>query len=109
MEDDDGDSDFEDCSEEEHDVDAERTTEPIGDENDEALIRRIYSKRREAIPQLSQLMKSGKPVADTLPFILVSNLASFVFYSRYYNGDLLSVDPLKLSAVLVSQLLSIES
>ena len=47
------------------------------------------------------MLKKSKPAA-ILPFLIASNLASFVFYSRYYNGELLEIDPLKLSALLIS-------
>ena len=40
---------------------------------------------------------------------MASNLASFLFYSRYYNGNLLDTDCLKITAALTEQLLSIES
>ena len=40
---------------------------------------------------------------------MASNLASFLFYSRYYNGNLLEVDPLRITAALTTQLLSKES
>ena len=40
---------------------------------------------------------------------MASNLASFLFYSRYYNGNLLDIDPLKITAALTEQLLSPDS
>lgn len=67
----------------------------------------IYLKRRRAIPAFSALLK--KPPATTLPFLIASNLASFVFYSRYHNGAILEVDPLRLAAILVAQLLDTEN
>ncbi len=60
----------------------------------------IYLKRRRMIPQFNQILK--KAPAAILPFLIASNLASFVFYSRYYNGALLEVDPLKLAAILIA-------
>ena len=57
---------------------------------------------------MKQLLKTRAP-ADTLPFLMASNLASFLFYSRYYNGNLLEVDPLRITATLTTQLLSKES
>jgi hypothetical protein len=60
----------------------------------------IYLKRRKTIPQFDQIFK--KAPATILPFLITSNLASFVFYSRYYNGALLEVDPLKLTAILIA-------
>jgi hypothetical protein len=63
----------------------------------------LYLHRRAAIPTFDKLLKS-KP-SESLPYLLVSNLASFVFYSRYHNGALLEIDPLTLSAVLLAQLL----
>ena len=40
---------------------------------------------------------------------MASNLATFLFYSRYYNGNLLDVDPLRITSALTEQLLSKES
>ena len=37
--------------------------------------------------------------------MIAANLASFIFYSRYHNGNLLEVDPLKLASTLIAQLL----
>ena len=59
------------------------------------------------MPPLSTLLK--RQPAETLPYLMASNLASFLFYSRYYNGNLLDVDPLKITAALTEQLLSKES
>ena len=60
----------------------------------------IYLKRRKTIPQFDQIFK--KAPAAILPFLITSNLASFVFFSRYYNGALLEVDPLRLTAILIA-------
>ena len=53
-------------------------------------------------------MKKGGPAA-TLPFLMASNLSTFLFYSRYYNGNLLDTDPLRIVAALTEQLLSTDS
>jgi len=71
------------------------------------LLSRVYNRRLKAIPDMSTILK--KAPAPTLPFLVASNLASFLFYSRYYNGNLLDVDPLRISAALIEQLLSIDS
>jgi hypothetical protein len=60
----------------------------------------IYLKRRKTIPRFDQIFK--KAPAAILPFLITSNLASFVFFSRYYNGALLEVDPLRLTAILIA-------
>ena len=80
----------------------------IADEISSSAIQAIYLKRRKAIPSIESLIKKSIP-SKSLPYLIASNLATFIFYSRYYNGQLLDIDPLKLSAVLITQLLSIES
>lgn len=76
--------------------------------HDHQMLEKVFKRRILAIPSLSQLLKTKKP-AETLPFLIVSNLASFLFYSRYYNGNLLDVDPLRITASLTTQLLGKES
>jgi hypothetical protein len=44
-----------------------------------------------------------------LPYLIASNLCSFVFYSRYYNGTLLDTEPDLLARRLLKQLLDKES
>jgi hypothetical protein len=60
----------------------------------------IYLSRRRAIPAFNQLLK-GK-ASPCLPYLITSNLASFLFYCRYHNGSILDVDPIRLSAVLIA-------
>ena len=72
------------------------------------LISKIYNRRLKAVPELSSLLKTKAP-APTIPYLMASNLASFLFYSRYYNGNLLDIDPLKITAALTEQLLSPDS
>jgi hypothetical protein len=36
-------------------------------------------------------------------------MASFVFFSRYHNGAILDVDPLRLTAILIAQLLDTDN
>ena len=95
-EDEDGDE-FEDV---EGDDEGEEVVSIDGDETeDNLLLSKVYGRRLRAVPDMSALLKTRAPAA-TLPFIMVSNLASFLFYSRYYNGNLLDVDPLKLASSL---------
>ena len=68
----------------------------------------LFHKRIHAIPELSQILKN-KATAPTLPFLIASNAISFLFFSRYHNGLVLETEPLRLSAVLTTQLLSKES
>ena len=95
------DSDYEDVSDSEEN-DFEAATD---DYDDHLLLSKVYSRRLRAIPELGSLLKTKAP-ASTLPFLIASNLASFLFYSRYYNGNLLDVEPLKVTAALTEQLLS---
>ena len=96
------DGDFEDIEEEEE--------EELDKSNDlsEAALEQLYHRRLKAVPELGSLLKSKAP-AETLPFLMASNVISFLFYSRYYNGSLLDADPLRLTANLTAQLLSKES
>ena len=99
----DNDSDYEDVS------DGEEEVEIKGEEQDDyMLLSSIYNERLSAIPDLSSLLKTKQPAAS-LPFLMVSNLASFLFYSRYYNGNMLDVDTLKITSNLTEQLLSVSS
>ena len=77
-------------------------------DDDHQLLSRLYNRRLKAIPAMSSLLKSTQP-APTLPYIIASNLASFLFYSRYFNGNLLDAEPLKITASLIDQLLSTDS
>ena len=72
------------------------------------MLSKVYNRRLRAIPDLSQLLKN-KATAATLPFLMASNLATFLFYCRYYNGNLLDVDPLRVTSALIEQLLSKDS
>lgn len=96
------DGDFEDIEEEEE--------EELDQSDDlsEAALERLYHRRLKAVPELGSILKSKAP-AETLPFLMASNVISFLFYSRYYNGGLLDADPLRLTANLTAQLLSKES
>lgn len=100
---DEGGDDYEDI---ENDEEEEKNPE-FNDESDHQLLSRVYNRRLKDVPDLSTLLK--KCPAPTLPFIIASNLTSFLFYSRYYNGNLLDVDPLRITAALIEQLLSIDS
>ena len=59
---------------------------------------------------MHQLLKTKK-CASTLPYVLVSNLASFLFYSRYYNGNLIEDENIarEMCSNLIEQLLSTEA
>jgi len=59
---------------------------------------------------MQQLLKAKK-CASTLPFVIVSNLASFLFYSRFYNGNIIEDENIarEISVNLITQLLSPES
>ena len=93
---DDGDSDYEDVEDEV--VDLANDDEAAAEQDDLLLLSKVYNRRLRAIPDLSQLLK--KEPASTLPYLMASNLASFLFYSRYYNGNLLDTDCLKITAAL---------
>ena len=74
----------------------------------DTALEHLYQRRLKAIPEITSLLKTKAPAA-TMPFLITSNVISFLFYSRYYNGSLLDSDPLRLTANLTAQLLSKES
>ena len=90
------------------DDDEEEVVDIEEEAEDNALLSKVFARRLRSIPEMSTLLKTKAP-APTLPFLMVSNLASFLFYSRYYNGNLLDIDPLKLAHHLTQQLLSTDS
>jgi len=68
-----------------------------------------FVKRSNQIPKLDKLVKVPEKISQYLPFIITSNLCSFLFYSRFYNGSLLDSEPEQLCQALLKQLLAKES
>jgi len=91
------DDEFEDCHFEE--VNAQ--------ESDQVIFRKLFVKRYHQIPDFSRL--SRKPPAETIDYLILSNLCSFLLISRYYNGLILETEPEILVANLITQLLSEDS
>ena len=109
-EEDDGDPDYEDFDVDQGDVEeeAQMDDDALDEHSDHMVLEKLFLRRFRAIPELKHLLKTKTPAA-TLPFLMASNLTSFLFYSRYYNGNLLDVDPLRITAALTAQLLSKDS
>ena len=81
----------------------------MDDEQLPSNFRDHFLKRVKQVPDLSKIVKVPSKLAPTLPYLIVSNLCSFLFYSRLYNGNLLETEPEVLCRLLLQQLMSEDS
>lgn len=103
------DSEVEETHDEASGSDFEELEETEIDSKESPNFRAHYLKRLGQIPELSKIVRTPAKLSDTLPYLIVSNLCSFLFYSRLYNGTLLEAEPEVLCRLLLQQLLDDES